>query len=48
MIVTSRGGAQMNRNETVGSIASGREKVTALNPMGYPPTIQQLGMAPRF
>ena len=38
----------MNHRETVGSIASARGKVTALNPIGYPPTIEQLGMAPRF
>ncbi len=23
------------------------EKITAMNPMGYPPAIEQLGMAPR-
>ena len=38
----------MNRDESVGSVASTNGKVSALNPMGYPPTIEQLGMAPRF
>jgi len=38
----------MNHGETVRPVASAKEKVTALNPMGYPPTIEQLGMAPRF
>ena len=38
----------MNQGEPVGSIASGNGKVTASNPMGYPPIIEQLGMAPRF
>ena len=26
----------------------GNEKITVLNPMGYPPAIEQLGMAPRL
>jgi hypothetical protein len=38
----------MNQGETVGSIASAAGKLSALNPMGYAPTIEQLGMAPRF
>jgi predicted nucleotide-binding protein (sugar kinase/HSP70/actin superfamily) len=38
----------MNHGETVRPVASATENVTALNPMGYPPTIEQLGMAPRF
>jgi hypothetical protein len=38
----------MNQGETAESIASVNRKVSALNPMGYPPTIEQLGMAPRF
>ncbi|HEX2244177.1 MAG TPA: hypothetical protein VHK27_13200 [Gammaproteobacteria bacterium] len=38
----------MNQGETVWPLVSAKEKVTALNPMGYPPTIEQLGMAPRF
>ena len=38
----------MNQGETVGSISSAAEKLSALNPMGYAPTIEQLGMAPRF
>lgn len=38
----------MNQGKTVESIASASGKVNALNPMGYPPTIEQLGMAPRF
>jgi hypothetical protein len=29
-------------------VVSGKEKITVLNPMGYPPTITQLGMAPRL
>ena len=37
----------MTRGETLVSTASADGKVTALNPMGYPPTIEQLGMAPR-
>jgi hypothetical protein len=38
----------MTQGETLGSTALTVGKVTALNPMGYPPTIEQLGMAPRF
>ena len=38
----------MNQSETAESVASANGKVSALNPMGYPPTIEQLGMAPRF
>ena len=38
----------MNQGETLRPVVSAREKVSALNPMGYPPTIEQLGMAPRF
>lgn len=29
-------------------VVSDKEKITVLNPMGYPPTITQLGMAPRL
>jgi hypothetical protein len=38
----------MKRGESVGSVDSANGKVSALNPMGYPPSIEQLGMAPRF
>jgi hypothetical protein len=38
----------MKRGESVGSVDSANRKVSALNPMGYPPSIEQLGMAPRF
>ena len=38
----------MNQSETVEFVASADGKVCALNPMGYAPTIEQLGMAPRF
>ena len=38
----------MNQSESFESAASANGKVSALNPMGYPPTIEQLGMAPRF
>ena len=38
----------MNQGETIGSIASATAKVSALNPVGYPPIIEQLAMAPRF
>jgi hypothetical protein len=38
----------MTQGETLGLTASAVGKVAALNPMGYPPTIEQLGMAPRF
>ena len=38
----------MTQGETLGSTASAAGKVSALNPMGYAPTIEQLGMAPRF
>jgi hypothetical protein len=38
----------MTQGETLGSTASAAAKVSALNPMGYAPTIEQLGMAPRF
>lgn len=37
----------MNENEMLGSRASKTRKISALNPMGYAPTIEQLGMAPR-
>ncbi|HIE29781.1 TPA: hypothetical protein EYP66_21135 [Candidatus Poribacteria bacterium] len=36
----------VNRNQEA---AVGRsEKIVVMNPMGYPPTIKQLGMAPRL
>jgi hypothetical protein len=38
----------MDQGETIGSIASTNGNVSALNPTGYPPSIEQLGMAPRF
>jgi hypothetical protein len=38
----------MTQGETLGSTPSANGKLSALNPMGYPPTIEQLGMAPRF
>jgi hypothetical protein len=38
----------MNQGETVGSIGSAAGKLSALNPVGYAPTIEQVGMAPRF
>lgn len=38
----------MNQGERIGSTASATAKVSALNPVGYPPLIEQLGMAPRF
>jgi hypothetical protein len=38
----------MNQDQTAESIACANGKVSALNPMGYAPTIEQLGMAPRF
>ena len=38
----------MKRGESVGSVDSTNRKVSALNPMGYPPSIEQLGMGPRF
>jgi hypothetical protein len=38
------GDAPMNQPNT--ELASSR-RVSALNPLGYPPTIEQLGMAPR-
>jgi hypothetical protein len=31
----------MNQSDTVESVASASGKVSALNPMGYPPTIEQ-------
>ena len=37
----------MNQRETLGSTASAAGKISVLNPMGYAPTIEQLGMAPR-
>ena len=30
------------------SATGGRERIAVLNPMGYPPTIEQVGMAPRL
>lgn len=35
---------QGNKGQTVG----GSEKIAVLNPMGYPPTIEQVGIAPRL
>ena len=34
--------------ENKGPSIVGSEKIVAMNPMGYPPTITQLGMAPRL
>ena len=31
-----------------GPVAAGGEQMVVMNPMGYPPTIEQLGMAPRL
>ena len=38
--------SQMRSN--LGQTAGRNQKVVALNPVGYPPTIEQLGMAPRL
>ena len=38
----------MNQNEPLGSTRFAAGKLSSLNPMGYAPTIEQLGMAPRF
>ncbi len=32
---------------SLGAIATGGGHITVLNPMGFPPSIEQLGMAPR-
>ena len=35
---------ERKRNQSMG----GSEKIVVMNPMGYPPRIEQLGMAPRL
>jgi hypothetical protein len=40
----------MNDRETqnsLGAVATGGGNITVLNPIGFPPAIEQLGMAPR-